>query len=56
MVNCEYCKVEVINGIEHQKCTNEKMKEINKSNEKDIPCMGSRCNLKKETGKREAKK
>ena len=43
MKDCKFNKDEVSNGIEHEICSNEEMKELNKSNGKDIPCMGKRC-------------
>lgn len=39
MNNCKYSKIEVVDGIKHEICTNEELKELNKSNGKNIPCM-----------------
>ena len=43
MNNCKHSRYEYSQGIEHAFCTNEALKEINKSNGKDIPCMRSDC-------------
>lgn len=42
-MNCKYVKKEIVNGILHEKCTNEELKEINKSNCNDIPCRSENC-------------
>lgn len=43
MDNCKYNKNEVVDGIKHKICSNEDLKELNKSNGKNIPCMGRKC-------------
>ena len=43
MDNCKYNKNEIVDRIKHEICSNEELKELNKSNGKNIPCMGSRC-------------
>lgn len=40
---CKYCETEISEGIEHEICTNENLKKINKSGNKNIPCVGSKC-------------
>ncbi len=43
MNNCKYCKTEVVDGIKHEICLNQRLKELNKS-DKNIPCMNTlRC-------------
>lgn len=41
MNNCKYCKNEITDGITHQYCTNEELKQLNKSKDKNIPCMSN---------------
>jgi hypothetical protein len=48
MNDCKYCKNEIIDGIKHEKCTNEDLKKFNKSDGKDIPCMGKSCGVSTE--------
>ena len=48
MNNCKYIKVEVVDGIKHEICTNQKFKELNKSIDKHIPCMKN-CGKYEET-------
>ena len=43
MDNCKYSKNEIVNVIKHEICSDEDLKELNKSNGKNIPCMGSKC-------------
>lgn len=43
MTDCKYCKEEISNRTIHLKCSNEELKEINKSNGKDIPCNRKNC-------------
>ena len=43
MDNCKFSKNETVGGVKHEICSNEEFKEINKSNGKNIPCMGNRC-------------
>lgn len=43
MDNCIFRKNEIVNGIKHEICTNEDLKKINKSNDKDLPCIGNGC-------------
>ena len=43
MNNCKFRKNEVVDGIKHEICTNEYLKELNKSNDKGISCIGNRC-------------
>lgn len=43
MNDCKYCKHEVSDGIIHEICTNEELKTINKSEDKNIPCIGTDC-------------
>ncbi len=33
----------IINGFKHEVCSNGVLKEINKSNGENIPCIGSHC-------------
>ena len=44
-MDCKYYKNEIVNGIKHEKCTNEKLKIINNAEDKDIPCIGKNCGL-----------
>ena len=39
MNDCKYLRCEVVDGIKHEFCCNEEMKKVNKSKEKDIPCI-----------------
>ena len=41
MYNCKYVNIEVVDGIKHEICTNEELKELNTSNGKSIPCMNN---------------
>ena len=43
MDNCKYNKNEVVDGIKHEICSNGELKELNKSNGKNIPCIGRKC-------------
>ena len=43
MNNCKFRKGEVVDRIKHEICTNEALKELNKPNDKDIPCIGKQC-------------
>ena len=40
MNNCKYSNDRIVLGIEHEFCTNEELKELNKSEGKDFHCMG----------------
>lgn len=58
MDNCKYRKNEIVNGIKHEICSNEDLKEVNKSNGKNIPCMGKECGkfAERDNNQDEAKK
>ena len=43
MNECKYSNDKTVDGIEHEICTNEELKELNKSSDANIPCMGSQC-------------
>lgn len=48
MNNCKFSKNEVVDGIKHEICTNKELKRINKSNDKDLPCIGNGCGKSEE--------
>ncbi len=39
MDNCKFRKIEIVDGIKHEICTNEDLRDLNKANGKNIPCM-----------------
>ena len=41
MNSCKYNKIEVVDGIKHEICTNKELNKLNKSNGKNIPCMNN---------------
>ncbi|MBR4790718.1 MAG: hypothetical protein IK024_07470 [Treponema sp.] len=43
MDNCKYSKNKIVDGFKHEICSNEELKKLNKSNGKNIPCMGREC-------------
>lgn len=43
MDNCKYSNNVYIDGIKHEICSNEELKTINKTDGKNIPCMGPKC-------------
>lgn len=43
MFDCKYYKQEISNKIVHEFCSNDVLKEINNSRERDIHCIGMRC-------------
>ncbi|MBQ9494905.1 MAG: hypothetical protein IJR50_04620 [Treponema sp.] len=43
MDNCKYSNNVCIDGIKHEICSNEELKTINKTDGKNIPCMGPKC-------------
>lgn len=54
MNGCKYRKNEIVDGIKHELCTNVELKELNKSEDKDIPCIQkSNCRKYKEDYKKE---
>ena len=42
-MKCKYGKTEIVNSIVHETCENKDLKELNKSNNKDIPCNHTMC-------------
>ena len=44
MHNCRYSNDKIVNGITHEKCSNEEIKKINHS-KNDIPCIGKSCGM-----------
>ena len=43
---CKFLESEIVQGIYHRFCLNQRMHEINKvKNNKKLPCIGARCGL-----------